>query len=338
MTRVETLNFPSTFAVFRNHHSQLIFQIIKTTNTYVGANCYIFENKNHDNSQIWQRYQSVTITKLPFENNESIYATTINSQRRRRIQWNSSGLFLCIPAIDNISAHHTIPILGLSDYSFLPSVNPYSICFVEEFYPHSINTIVRERDDFSEIHKWLRIEQLLNTWFSYQTSDTDTTRRQHRHRRQHGRIPFHSEGPDDYDDRLSIPQEELIGAGVRYRNPYEAGDDSEYEIVTTRQSRRRSARQRSETNNAVVNAVGAGQGDTGSTTDVARPRLQKFTVDAIVEYAVNTEMSCPIKMEPITRQNAGVLSCQHVFIKDEIQRWFTTNSGCPICREQSVLC
>lgn len=332
MTRVETLNFPSTFAVFRNHHSELTFQIIKTTNTYAEANCYFFENKNDENSHISQRYQSVTMIKLPFENTESIYATTRNSQRRRRIQWNSSGLFLCIPPVDHISSRHTIPILGLSDYSFLPPIHPYSTCIVEDFYPHAVNTIVRERDDYSEIHKWLRIEQVLNTWFSYETSDLDTTRRQHRHRRQHGRIPFHSDGPDDYDNRRSIPNEELIGA-IRYRNPYEAGEpeDYEYEIVTTHQRRRRHAH-RPETNDVEVN------GSTRTTVEPSRPRLQKFTVDAIVEYAVNTEMSCPIKMEPITRQNAGVLSCQHVFIKDEIERWFTTNSACPICREQSVLC
>jgi SUMO ligase MMS21 Smc5/6 complex component len=59
----------------------------------------------------------------------------------------------------------------------------------------------------------------------------------------------------------------------------------------------------------------------------------------LIEVAVSKGDSCPISMNPITKENAAVTSCGHVFDRDSIAQWLASSDrhGCPNCREHCVV-
>ncbi len=345
MTRMNILNFPNTFAVFRRHHSSLSFQIIKATETYDATNTYSLTNENIGNPEHWQQYQSVEITYLPYENSETVHIKTSSQSPSYRMRWSSIGLFIKIHHYNPSFNQTFIPILTVSDYSLLPNATPYSVCFVEHNFSHAVHDILRDTEN-SERRQWLSLEHLIENWFRYSTTNTYDSYSRHSID-----LPHFGSSSEDRDDRLTIPHEQLIGAGVRrntrrrFTNPQEylsALNDieergqSQERVNTPRNRDRVTSRTSSE-------PIGAG-GGSSSSSSTSQPstqtpiRLQKFTIDAIIDYAVNTEMTCPISMVQLTRDNCGVLSCQHVFEKDSIQRWMSSNTQCPLCRENSILC
>lgn len=94
--------------------------------------------------------------------------------------------------------------------------------------------------------------------------------------------------------------------------------------------RRSLSRRRSIPDEAYL-AAGAGQ-------PRQQPQLQSFTVRALIQAAIKENMTCPISMNPIDAETACVTSCQHIFERDSIQRWFRDNSTCPVCRQESSVC
>ena len=52
----------------------------------------------------------------------------------------------------------------------------------------------------------------------------------------------------------------------------------------------------------------------------------------VLTDAVTKNDHCPILSEPITMDNGVVTSCGHVFIKEAINTWLSTNTRCPICK------
>jgi hypothetical protein len=73
----------------------------------------------------------------------------------------------------------------------------------------------------------------------------------------------------------------------------------------------------------------------------AEPRpivLQAFTIQALIGHAIKENMTCPISMNPIEQRTACVTSCQHVFERSSIERWFQDNSRCPVCRQEASVC
>jgi hypothetical protein len=66
--------------------------------------------------------------------------------------------------------------------------------------------------------------------------------------------------------------------------------------------------------------------------------LQAFTVQALISHAVKENMTCPISMNPIEERTACVTTCQHIFERQAIERWFTENSRCPVCRQETSVC
>ncbi len=339
MTRMNMLNFPTTFAVFRKHHFSLTFQIIKAIETYEDTNVptYSLKNENNENPDIYQRYQSVGITLLPYQNSQSVNIIRQGTRRVYRMRWNSNGLFL---KVRNFGNETLIPILTISDYSLLPNSTPYSICFVEHNFTRAVQDII-EDTELSEERQWLSIQHLIENWFTYSGPPL--------YPRHSLDLPYHLTGPDDHDDRLTISRGELIGAGIqnnrrrpRYSTPQEyltaLNDMEEQERARTPRNRDRQSNENRYSGAGAAVETTTSSSSSSSTTNQTPIRLQKFTIDAIIEYAVNTEMSCPISMVQLTRHNCGVLSCQHVFEKESIQRWMNSNTQCPLCRETSVIC
>lgn len=50
----------------------------------------------------------------------------------------------------------------------------------------------------------------------------------------------------------------------------------------------------------------------------------------------NTEMDnniCPITLDPIKKESCSITSCFHVFNKDAIAIWLSSNDTCPVCKQ-----
>jgi hypothetical protein len=69
------------------------------------------------------------------------------------------------------------------------------------------------------------------------------------------------------------------------------------------------------------------------TEEVEVRQLRPMT-HPLIEKAIREGATCPISMNPIQRTTAYVTDCNHVFEQSSIERWLTTNSTCPYCREE----
>jgi len=63
----------------------------------------------------------------------------------------------------------------------------------------------------------------------------------------------------------------------------------------------------------------------------------RHLVAAVLANAVANNAICPITMDPITPDTATVTSCGHVFQKEAIRHWLTTNVICPECRDPTCI-
>jgi hypothetical protein len=60
----------------------------------------------------------------------------------------------------------------------------------------------------------------------------------------------------------------------------------------------------------------------------------KRVADLVIADALKQELCCAISLNPLTKENAVCVSpCYHVFEKESIQKWLTTATTCPECRE-----
>jgi hypothetical protein len=59
--------------------------------------------------------------------------------------------------------------------------------------------------------------------------------------------------------------------------------------------------------------------------------------DIIARDAVIRNEVCPITMENISLENYAVTSCFHVFDRDAIAIWRTTNTTCPVCKQECIV-
>ena len=69
-------------------------------------------------------------------------------------------------------------------------------------------------------------------------------------------------------------------------------------------------------------------------TEEAEVRQLRPMIHPLIEKAIREGATCPISMNLIQRATAYVTECNHVFERSSIERWLTTNSTCPSCREQ----
>ena len=77
-------------------------------------------------------------------------------------------------------------------------------------------------------------------------------------------------------------------------------------------------------------------------TPVASPMaspLPAHVVNLILADAISKNEACSISSEPITRENAKVTPCGHVFQRVSLDRWFATPASkglCPICKQKCL--
>lgn len=75
-------------------------------------------------------------------------------------------------------------------------------------------------------------------------------------------------------------------------------------------------------------------GDVCSTNATpAKKGLPTHVSNIVLDAAISKNEICPISNEPITRANATVTSCGHVFCKDSINEWFKIKNECPVCKQ-----
>lgn len=68
-------------------------------------------------------------------------------------------------------------------------------------------------------------------------------------------------------------------------------------------------------------------------TTVKRPNLPpSYVCELLIADAVNKNETCPIIYEPLTRENAVVTSCFHVFSRAAFLEWKKKSAECPACR------
>lgn len=61
--------------------------------------------------------------------------------------------------------------------------------------------------------------------------------------------------------------------------------------------------------------------------------MPKFIIEMVIEDAIKKKTDCPIAMSPLTKGNASIISCFHIFDAESIATWANTNSRCPMCRK-----
>ena len=69
----------------------------------------------------------------------------------------------------------------------------------------------------------------------------------------------------------------------------------------------------------------------------AKPKPTPFPrhlIGPVLAHADATKANCPISLEPITKENATVTSCGHVFQTEALDQWLTQSTICPECRAQ----
>jgi len=74
---------------------------------------------------------------------------------------------------------------------------------------------------------------------------------------------------------------------------------------------------------------------TAATAATVPPRLPPHVAEIVLEKAEGTP--CPITMEPLTKANASVSSCGHVFQTAAVKEWCLTHTTCPLCRQPCSL-
>ena len=75
-------------------------------------------------------------------------------------------------------------------------------------------------------------------------------------------------------------------------------------------------------------------------TPVAVPRVRKglptHIANLVLADIISKNEVCPISSETITKENASVTSCGHVFCKESIDTWLSTPASkgeCPVCKQ-----
>ena len=62
-------------------------------------------------------------------------------------------------------------------------------------------------------------------------------------------------------------------------------------------------------------------------------RIPTFVFHAYVTSAIEKSETCPITLEPITKENVGCAPCGHLFDKDALKTALKKNGKCPTCRQ-----
>ena len=68
------------------------------------------------------------------------------------------------------------------------------------------------------------------------------------------------------------------------------------------------------------------------TAPIALQPLPSHISALLIANAVNTGVSCPITMDPITIDTADTTPCGHVFTATALHTWLKTHNTCPECR------
>jgi hypothetical protein len=69
---------------------------------------------------------------------------------------------------------------------------------------------------------------------------------------------------------------------------------------------------------------------------ISKPLPPTHVCNLLLEDAINKKDICPILYDTLTRENAIVTSCFHVFSRTGFVNWCKTSNTCPICREQCI--
>jgi hypothetical protein len=65
------------------------------------------------------------------------------------------------------------------------------------------------------------------------------------------------------------------------------------------------------------------------------PVIPKFVAEALKRDAVSKGESCPITMIPVGEcSSVTMTSCYHLFEAAALERWMTTSSTCPVCKQE----
>lgn len=67
-------------------------------------------------------------------------------------------------------------------------------------------------------------------------------------------------------------------------------------------------------------------------TTTKAKQLPTHIVKTLIDVSIAKKEDCPISISPITEENAAITSCFHIFDRESIERWLSTNDECPTCR------
>jgi len=71
-------------------------------------------------------------------------------------------------------------------------------------------------------------------------------------------------------------------------------------------------------------------------TKPAKKGLPSHVANIVLADAISKNEVCPISSETITRENASVTSCGHVFCKSSLDTWFNIKDECPVCKQKCL--
>lgn len=61
--------------------------------------------------------------------------------------------------------------------------------------------------------------------------------------------------------------------------------------------------------------------------------LPSHVANIVLADSISKNEICPISSETITKENATVTSCGHVFCKDSLNAWLSIKNECPVCKQ-----
>lgn len=306
--------FPHHFAICRSIRPvefQLL-TIIPDTHYIYEQEHYVLENDHLDNLEPMYLDHSHNHNQT---SSGDFYISNPNhiGEQGRRVRYEIQPMFLR-------NRQYTIPVVLLDSYIGLPRPDMLVIPYNAE------RQAERQHEDPFMIINYLR--------------NLNNFAQPNLHEQRRPRMGFHS----DYDEQLNQYVDVPMLWPRDYENYYRNYDDlpRHRRAQTPPRNAIRSRR------NSMYRAAGAGaveiaeipRAAAAAAAEPARAplTLQAFTIRALISHAIKENMTCPISMNAIEENSACVTTCQHIFERQAIERWFQDNSRCPVCRQESSVC
>lgn len=311
-------DFPPIFAVCRGVDPHPQFQIISIERVrgYDEYASYAFVNESFENTE-WR----IVYDGNPEDIQMGQMFVDTDESRRERIRFEIRNIFL-------VSRDDIYPVVMVDNFQALPRVNAVIV-------PQNSHAIHNPNYNHMDPHFTMNYLMDRNNFFF--ESFPNGNRNLSRAYRNRVMSPNHNWFDDDHRQIRTPPpirrfndQEDMDDYYRHSHSLAHGGAGAASSSSSSRRTRRPS--------NPRIPAPAPAPPPAAAQAPARPITLQAFTIQALINHAVEENTTCPISMNPILKASACVLSCQHVFERDAITRWFSDHDACPVCRQNATIC